>query len=152
MPIFANKSSVFFLMSRSATWNIAVQTCVIRMSIFYMRRERERRDGRCRYRSDRKRHLVNVRMSIKLAWEAIWAYTVTCQIAVCVERDVHARLIAFCVPMSAFSVQQQKHTSNKGVEDVHRIGTITCQASRKAHMYKCGDRERVQGQSEPLAG
>ena len=128
-----------------------MQTCVIRISIFYMSRERERRDGRCRYRSDRKRHLVNVRMSIKLAWEAIWAYTVTCQIAVCVERDVHARLIAFCVPMSAFSVQQQKHTSNKGVEDVHSIGTIARQASRKAHINKCGDGElpRVQGQLEP---
>jgi len=57
--------------------------------------------------TDRRSHLVSGRMSIKLAWEAIGTYTMTGQIAVCIERDVRGRIVAFRVPIPAFSLQQQ---------------------------------------------
>ena len=38
----------------------------------------------------------------------------TSQISVCMVRDVRARIIAFRVPMSAFSVQQQNPRTIKG--------------------------------------
>ena len=84
-----------------------MQTCVTRIGIFYMGQERGMGRTMSLPRADRKSHLVNGRMSIILVWGAMSAYTMTSQIAVCIERDVRTRIVAFRVPMSTFSPQRQ---------------------------------------------